>query len=142
MKKGFTLLELIIVVVIIGVLVSFAAPQFATTKEKALEQEAKANLNLIMAAEKIYRMEQGQYYHYNTSTFAHSNSQEIIIAINNDLKLQIPSSTGRSWDYDLVIDNTVTPQTACAQAIRVNDANRNWHLTNLDDAPTTGTCGT
>ena len=55
--RSFTLIELIIVIIIIGILATFAMPAFMETKEKALTKEAIANLKLIAAAEKIWRME-------------------------------------------------------------------------------------
>ena len=55
--RSFTLIELIIVIIIIGILATFAMPAFMVTKEKALTKEAIVNLKLIAAAEKIWRME-------------------------------------------------------------------------------------
>lgn len=60
-KNAFTLIELLIVVVIVGILASMGLPAYNKTKEVALGKEAKANLKLISAAEKIYKLENTTY---------------------------------------------------------------------------------
>ena len=95
---GFTLTELIVVIIIIGILVTLALPQFSRTKESALGKEARANLKLIAAAEKIYRMEIGGYYPIPAA------SQSVISEINDHLKL---SATEANWDYS--VTSTGTP---------------------------------
>jgi len=67
-KKGFTLIELMIVVGIIGILVSIAAPNFAKYQSKSRQSEAK----IALAA--IYTAEKGFYSEYN----AYVNSMDAI----------------------------------------------------------------
>lgn len=56
-RVGFTLTEILIVVIIIGILATLALPTLVKTLEKAKLGEAASNLNLIRTGEKIYFLE-------------------------------------------------------------------------------------
>jgi len=58
-KKGFTLLELLIVVIILGVLASIALPQYVATIEKARSGEAVINIGAIRVALDRYWYQNG-----------------------------------------------------------------------------------
>jgi prepilin-type N-terminal cleavage/methylation domain-containing protein len=53
-RKAFTLIELLIVVVIIGILASIAIPKFANTKQQAFLATVKADLRNLVVAEEAY----------------------------------------------------------------------------------------
>lgn len=61
-SKGFTLIELLIVVVIIGILAAIAIPQFASTKEKAYDASAKADVRRMMDAQHDYFSNNNEYW--------------------------------------------------------------------------------
>lgn len=49
-QRGFTLVELMIVVLIIGILVAIAIPVYNSTQKKAKETACKANIRMIKSA--------------------------------------------------------------------------------------------
>ena len=62
-KKGFTLIELMIVVAIIGILAAIAIPNFLKFQAKSKQSEAKTNLKAIYTAQTGYY---GEFSTYNT----------------------------------------------------------------------------
>ncbi|MBU1887971.1 MAG: type II secretion system GspH family protein [Candidatus Omnitrophica bacterium] len=61
-NTGFTLTELLIVVVILGILATLALPMLVKTIEKAKVGEATSNLNLIRTGQKIYFLEYSTFW--------------------------------------------------------------------------------
>ena len=60
-KGGFTLIELMIVVAIIGILAAIAIPNFLRFQLKARSSEGKVNLSAIRTAETSYMSEFGLF---------------------------------------------------------------------------------
>ena len=60
-RKGFTLVELMIVVAIIGILAAIAIPNFLQFRMKAKTSEAKSNLGAIRSTEVAYFAEWNFY---------------------------------------------------------------------------------
>ena len=60
-RKGFTLIELMIVVVIIGILAALAIPRFMQATTKSKQSEAKQLLKQIYTMQRTYRQAQGTY---------------------------------------------------------------------------------
>ncbi|KPK99978.1 MAG: hypothetical protein AMJ90_09080 [candidate division Zixibacteria bacterium SM23_73_2] len=60
-KKAFTLIELMIVVIIIGVLAALAIPRFMRTSTQAKQSEAKKILKQIYICQRTFRQEKDTY---------------------------------------------------------------------------------
>ena len=60
-RRGFTLIELMIVVAIIGILAAIAVPNFMKFQSRARQSEAKANLKALFEVTKAYWAESDSY---------------------------------------------------------------------------------
>src|SRR2546428_7639290 len=60
-QKGFTLIELMIVVAIIGILAAIAIPNFIKFQARSKQSESKSNLKAAYTAEKAYYQEKDTY---------------------------------------------------------------------------------
>jgi general secretion pathway protein G len=60
-QAGFTLVELIVVVIIIGLLAGLVVPQFIKQEEKATAKAAKAQIELFGTALDTFRLDVGRY---------------------------------------------------------------------------------
>ena len=79
--QGFTIMELMIVVVILGVISALAFPVYTNMMETQYCKTAKMNLVAINTAAKIYKIKHGTYVLPSGGTD--------LSAINNDLHLNI-----------------------------------------------------
>jgi type IV pilus assembly protein PilA len=61
LKRGFTLIELMIVVAIIGLLAALAIPNFIKFQARSKQSEAKTNLRAIFTTQKSYYGNKQQY---------------------------------------------------------------------------------
>jgi len=88
-KKSFTLLELMLVVVIVGIIATFAIPGYLGVRQRAEGRQASTQLRLIQTAEKVIFLEEEAYM--ACAGFA---------ACNVALDLDLPND---GWAYNVVL---------------------------------------
>lgn len=60
-KKGFTLVEVLLVIIIIGVLAAIVIPRITFTKTEAQEQACRANIAALNSQIELYRLDTGDW---------------------------------------------------------------------------------
>src|SRR4051812_39745715 len=60
-RQGFTLIELVVVILILGILAGVAAPKMFSTSAKATDNGLKQSLNIIRDAIELYYSQNGAY---------------------------------------------------------------------------------
>ena len=91
-SKGFTLIELMVVMVIIGLLAATVVPKFFGQVDKAMQQDAQAQIELLGQALDLYRLEKHKY----------PTSDEGLDAIKSYLKKSIPKDP---WGNDFIYES-------------------------------------
>jgi len=127
-RRSFTLIELVIVIIIIGVLATLGLTHYFGYRERALDREAQSNLLLINAAERIARMESNDNFYVTPATqvppLPPTNA-----GINTLLRMSLPVGTvanPANWNYTLT--RSTVPNDFCAQATRNGSDGRSFHL--------------
>ena len=60
-KSGFTLVELMVVAIIVGILMVVVVPMMLGNKRKAMATEGQTGLGVVRSAMQLYKVEHGHY---------------------------------------------------------------------------------
>jgi type IV pilus assembly protein PilA len=101
-EKGFTLVELLVVIIIIGILAAIALPNFLSQNAKAKQGEAKQNISAINRVQTAFRTENASF----ASNFD-------VLAIGS---LVGNAGTVSTTNYSYILSSSIDTSTIVAQS--------------------------
>ena len=87
-QEGFTLVEILIVVVIIGILAAIAIPTYFKYVERGYASDAKVQMKNILENSKLYYSENDEF-------------PEDVKVMNEEGYANVPQSTLRKWQFSI-----------------------------------------
>ena len=111
-QTGFSLLEMLIVLVIIAILVGLAIPRYTSSTTKAKQTEAKGLLHQIFLMERTYYDNHDQYWIPTSGTTANKHSPYAFDTLGVEIM--------KSARYTYTIEGDADRFTATAVARRLN----------------------
>jgi len=91
--EGFTLIELMVVVMIIAVLIAIAIPSFLGFRKSAQDRSAQSELRSVLLAEKAFWLENGDYTETNGDITAFEPNANVGDAIATSVVLQLNATS-------------------------------------------------
>ncbi len=114
-KQGFTLIEMVVVLIIIAIATVFSLPNFTAPSEQARSLNAKNNLLAIYTAEKSYYNNNNKYCLGTGGS--PTNCADTLADINTNLSLNIQDDGTYTYECDFGV--TVANVNSCT-ATRTN----------------------
>jgi len=110
MKSGFTLLELLITLALLGIIIASAIPEYSSYKKKGYDFRAQNDMRNVAIAEEAYYMDSEEYFNCSNEecsvlpgiTKISEGTQ--ISVVSDELGFEIesthPKGTGKTFRWD------------------------------------------
>ena len=111
-QEGFTLIELMIVVVIIGILAAIAIPNFIAMQSRAKEGSTKSNMHTVQLAAEDYGVQNDGAYEGTMTVGTGSANMNLPSTFKNPFDGSVGS--GNAWENRASVSGSCTAKSGLA----------------------------
>ncbi len=136
-QAGFSLIELMVVVAIIGILAAIGVPQYTVFQAKAKQSEAKENLGFLYTLEQAYFGENSSFIGLTAKIIAGSCGSDTNLGFKPAGCVGSATTVNNLYSYETsnIAASTFTG-TATAAAGKINPNSKNADIWTIDQAGT------
>ena len=103
-EQGFTMIELLVVIIVMGILLAIAVPSYLGFRERAANNAAKANLQTALSAAEAYHSDKGTYVGMDTIFLVAADSRvSSTLSVASARKASFcltDTVSGRTWSLE------------------------------------------
>jgi type IV pilus assembly protein PilA len=124
-EAGFTLVELLVVMIIIGVLAAISVPVFLNQRKKAVDAGLKTDLRTVAVSVETYFTDNNAYpvsdITSSGTTFSTATNLNVNLTTGDVIAYKSPATVGRSNVYCLIASRAAGASSASQNWVYISD---------------------